>query len=96
MNYLLYHLYAEVNATNSIGQTALHVAALWGSTESVAFLLQHGADIDATNSHGATPLPFAASKSRVDTVRQGRLSIHSIVVLDLLRRLDLVLDLTEL
>ena len=58
----------DVNATNSIGQTGLHVAAIWGSNDVLAELLLRGADVNAKNAHGATPLHFAADKSRVESV----------------------------
>ena len=45
---------------NSIGQTALHVAAIWNATEAAEVLLEHGAKIDATNDmSGATREPPA-------------------------------------
>ncbi|PRW58881.1 ankyrin repeat [Chlorella sorokiniana] len=50
---------------NQIGQTALHVAALWGSVEAAKELLDQGADVNCENARGSTPLHFAAAaKSR--------------------------------
>jgi ankyrin repeat protein len=37
-------------APPQMGQTALHVAALWGNKEAVAVLLEHGADVNQMNS----------------------------------------------
>merc|ERR1719517_369629 len=45
---------------NPIGQTALHVAAIWGSVEVAKVLLEAGADPSIRNVHGTTPLHFAA------------------------------------
>ena len=50
---------------NTVGQTALHIAALWGSAEACAALLRHGADLNAQNAlSGATPLHMAASSNK--------------------------------
>lgn len=55
---------------NQIGQTALHVAALWGHVEAIEALLELGAEVDVQNCGGATPLHFAAmAKSRAPEVR---------------------------
>ncbi|KAL4860020.1 putative 4-hydroxy-4-methyl-2-oxoglutarate aldolase [Chlorella vulgaris] len=59
----------RVNYCNQIGQTALHVAALWGSVEAARELLHQGADVNGENSRGTTPLHFAAgAKSRVPEI----------------------------
>ena len=51
--------------SNSVGQTALHIAALWGNAEACAALLRHGAELDAQNAlSGATPLHMAASSNK--------------------------------
>ena len=50
---------------NSIGQTALHVAAIWNSLKAGDVLLDHGAKINARNDlNGATPLHMAAMRGR--------------------------------
>ena len=50
---------------NTVGQTALHIAALWGNAEACAALLRHGADLNAQNAlSGATPLHMAASSNK--------------------------------
>ena len=60
---------------NSIGQTALHIAAIWNAVEAGEALLDHGALIDAKNDlSGATraclPLPtlWMCAALRVDKV----------------------------
>jgi len=46
---------------NRIGQTALHIAAMWGSIEAVKTLLECGADANAANQlRGSRPLHAAA------------------------------------
>jgi ankyrin repeat protein len=36
-----------------MGQTAMHVAALWGNQEAIKVLLANGADVNCTNSRCA-------------------------------------------
>eukprot|EP00882_Tetradesmus_deserticola_P007866 GHRQ01008280.1.p1 GENE.GHRQ01008280.1~~GHRQ01008280.1.p1 ORF type:complete len:485 (+),score=219.30 GHRQ01008280.1:147-1457(+) len=50
-----------VSYANRMGQTAMHVAALWGHLEAITVLLANGADANQTNSRGTTPLHFAAA-----------------------------------
>jgi uncharacterized protein len=53
---------ANVNATNDPGNTALHYAALNGSTRGVEFLAANGATLDVKNKQGKTPLDLANAK----------------------------------
>ena len=48
------------NVHDKVGMSALHYAALYGSTESVRILLEAGADVNARNSGQSTPLIFGA------------------------------------
>jgi ankyrin repeat protein len=48
------------NTANGLKATPLHYAALYGSLESLTFLLDKGADPNARNLSGATPLILAA------------------------------------
>ncbi|KAL4425527.1 hypothetical protein ABPG75_009543 [Micractinium tetrahymenae] len=60
-----------VEFCNQIGQTALHVAALWGSVEAARELLDLGADVNIENARGSTPLHFAAAaKARARDICQ--------------------------
>merc|ERR1712216_983760 len=48
---------AAVSYANSVGQTALHIATLWGNASAVEALVQAGAAVDQVNDLGAqTPL----------------------------------------
>jgi ankyrin repeat protein len=48
------------NTANGLKATPLHYAAMYGSVEALAFLLERGADPNAQNQSGATPLVYAA------------------------------------
>lgn len=55
------------NFGNSMGQTALHVAAIWNSTAAGTALIDLGADVNARNDlGGGTPLHMAAGRGRVE------------------------------
>ncbi|KAJ9510319.1 hypothetical protein QJQ45_015773 [Haematococcus lacustris] len=53
-----------VDSSNQMGQTALHIAALWGNLEAAAALLRLGTPANIRNTRGSTPLHFAASAKR--------------------------------
>ncbi|KAF2685149.1 hypothetical protein K458DRAFT_365381, partial [Lentithecium fluviatile CBS 122367] len=52
---------------NFFNGTLMHLAAEFGHTETITFLLDHGAGIDVENMWGATPLEYAISKDHVST-----------------------------
>ena len=54
---------AAVNVQNSLGETALAVAAASGSAAEAKLLLEHGADVHLANNKGNTPLIRAAMAS---------------------------------
>jgi ankyrin repeat protein len=56
---LCYELGNDVNAVNANGDTALHGAALRGSSDIVKFLVEKGAKLDVRNYTGWTPLTIA-------------------------------------
>lgn len=51
----------NVNDGNQMGQTALHIAALWGNVEAARILIALGADVNSMNARGTTPLHFAST-----------------------------------
>ena len=59
----------SVNATNQIGQGALHVAAIWGCAEASQVLLDSKADPNVTNQFGVTPLHYAAQNTKYEVAK---------------------------
>lgn len=51
---------ADIDAVNSVGDTALHIAARNGKTTMALLLLEAGANAQLTNYAGETPLKMAA------------------------------------
>lgn len=62
--------HAAVNAAQPDGTTALHWAAHWNDSETIALLLHAGADAKAVNRYGATPLSEAAAAGNAAIIEQ--------------------------
>ncbi|XP_036144364.1 ankyrin repeat domain-containing protein 27 [Monomorium pharaonis] len=59
-----------INTSNSMGETALHVASATGRTNMVQLLLDAGANVNViTKSEGRTPLHLACLNDRVDVAK---------------------------
>lgn len=59
-----------INACNSLGETALHVASATGRTKMVQLLLDAGANVNVvTKSEGRTPLHLACLNDHVDAAK---------------------------
>jgi ankyrin repeat protein len=59
---------------NAIGQTALHVAALWGNTDVLSVLLEKGGNPNLVNTiTGASPLHMCVQSSKGNTLATARL-----------------------
>ena len=70
---------ASASHANGVGQTALHIAALWGNVEACTVLVKNGANLNAQNTmSGGTPLHMAAG-SKKDNVA-GRLKCAKLIV----------------
>ena len=62
---------ADPRAHDSVGVTALHLAAETGDAETIRLLIENGAEIDARDSLGGfTPLEDAAASNHVESVRR--------------------------
>lgn len=59
ISFLLDHDKTLINAPNGLGETPLHVAAVYGSDEDIKSLVGKGADISLKNSKGDTPVDCA-------------------------------------
>ncbi|XP_076178137.1 ankyrin repeat domain-containing protein 16 [Ptiloglossa arizonensis] len=60
---------ADTRATDNVGQTILHVAALTGNTDAVRYILKNNLiDIHAEALFNVTPLVAACRSNRVDTI----------------------------
>jgi uncharacterized protein len=53
--------FSDINATNALGDNALHIAVRWGDIDAVKLLLAAGLDVNKHGEHGYTPLHEAAS-----------------------------------
>jgi ankyrin repeat protein len=51
-----------VNATNDMGETALHAAVTHRYDKVIQYLVDHGADVNARNRQGLTPLGLVAAR----------------------------------
>ncbi|XP_053982841.1 ankyrin repeat domain-containing protein 16-like [Hylaeus volcanicus] len=61
---------ADVQATDNVGQTVLHVAALAGNTDAVRYILNNNLiDIHAEASFNVTPLVAARRSNHTDTIQ---------------------------
>jgi ankyrin repeat protein len=63
------NLFADVNAADKDGNTALMIASREGHTETVKALLEKGADVNATNKNGNTALILASQLDHTETVK---------------------------
>lgn len=61
--------------TNAVGQSALHIASLWGHHESVQVLVEKGANVNAQNNMtGATPLHMMAQSHKATMSQRKRVA----------------------
>jgi len=60
---------AELEATNSDGNTALHLTSRKGWLTSVKYLLQKGANLEAKNEAGDTALHLASKEGHLSTLQ---------------------------
>ena len=55
---------ADPSFANALGQTPLHIAALWGNEDALGLLVEQGANLNARNYHGMTPLHVLAGSDK--------------------------------
>ena len=58
----------SINVTNNEGDTLVHRASRWNSTEAIAMLINHGASINIMNNRGETPVHYAASENLTEVI----------------------------
>ncbi len=61
--------FSEVNATNYLGENALHICVRWGDMAAVKLLVAEGIDINKHGEHGYTPLHEACSNGNAEIVK---------------------------
>jgi len=61
-------LAVNIDETNELNETPLHLAIIFGSTKTVVALLQKGANVNAQNKDGQTPLHLAILKRDRDII----------------------------
>ena len=59
----------DPNGSNAIGQTSLHVAAIWGHANVARVLINNGASVDLVNNDGQSPLWFAVRNDKIEFVK---------------------------
>nr|WP_257266159.1 ankyrin repeat domain-containing protein [Endozoicomonas sp. ONNA2] len=59
----------KINVTDEVGTTPLMIAAFWGKSERLTWLIDAGADINAADSNGLTALHFAAFRGDAESVK---------------------------
>lgn len=59
---------ADVNKSNEVGVTSLHIASSLSHTLLVKLLLQYGADVNKVDIVGQTPLDWAYNRSHYEAV----------------------------
>jgi ankyrin repeat protein len=57
------------NSRNCVGETPLHVAAVWGDVDAIELLMGAGADVNARGEFGHTPLHEASAQNKLEAVR---------------------------
>jgi ankyrin repeat protein len=58
----------DINATNEMGDNALHCVIVWGDYESAKLLIENGININQSGEHGYTPLHQACSLGHTELV----------------------------
>lgn len=59
----------DINATNEMGDNALHCVIVWGDYERAKLLIENGININQSGEHGYTPLHQACSFGHAKLVK---------------------------
>ena len=60
--------FTDINATNCLGENALHISIRWNDIEAVRQLITAGVDVNKHGEHGYTPLHYACEAGNRDIV----------------------------
>jgi len=60
--------FTDINATNALGDNALHCVIVWGDYAATRVLIENGIDIQKHGEHGYTPLHQACAFGHKDIV----------------------------
>lgn len=63
------HCPLTARSQTCVGETPLHVAAVWGDLDAINLLVDAGADINAIGDRGYTPLHEAVEQGNVQAVK---------------------------
>ena len=70
---------ADVNTNTIVGYTPLMIAAMFGTPETIKFLLDNGADIDATVSYSGEKALNLSVRANEDTLKANRENIRVLI-----------------
>lgn len=62
--------HSEVDPQDENGRTPLHMAAIFGRTDTAEILIQHGADINIPDNENKTPMMIAQENGLFDFVQR--------------------------
>lgn len=61
--------FSDINATNELGENALHIVVRWGDYEAAKLLIAHGINVNQKGEEEYTPLHYACEYGRKDFVQ---------------------------
>jgi ankyrin repeat protein len=61
--------FSDINATNELGDNALHCVIIWGDYEAAKVLIAHGINVNQKGENGYTPLHQACSSGHKEIAR---------------------------
>ena len=61
--------FSDINATNALGDNALHCVIIWGDCEAAKVLVAHGINVNQKGEEGYSPLHLACEYGHKDIAR---------------------------